>query len=61
MATREVGNKLGKQRQYRNRKGRDQYERNETESGSLASKRRRMNSDFVEKWDAAALKVHRVY
>ncbi|XP_078354423.1 rhotekin-like isoform X2 [Oculina patagonica] len=56
MATREVGNKLGKQRQYRNRKGRDQYERNETESGSLASKRRRMNSDFVEKWDAAALK-----
>ena len=55
MATREVSNKLGKQRQYR--KGRDQYERNETESGSSASKRRRMNSDFVEKWDAAALKV----
>lgn len=55
MATREVGNKLDKQRQYR--KGRDRYERNETEPGSSVSKRRRMNSEFVEKWDAAALKV----
>ncbi|XP_020608887.1 rhotekin-like isoform X2 [Orbicella faveolata] len=54
MATREVGNKLDKQRQYR--KGRDRYERNETEPGSSVSKRRRMNSEFVEKWDAAALK-----
>ena len=55
MATREVRNKLDKQRQYR--KARDRYERNETEPGSSVSKRRRMNSEFVEKWDAAALKV----
>ena len=54
MATREVSNKLGKQRQYR--KGRD-HECDETESGCFVSKRRRMNSDFVERWDAAALKV----
>ena len=57
MATREVRNKLDKQRQYRNGKSRDRYERNETELGSSVSKRRRMNSEFVEKWDAAALKV----
>ena len=55
MATRELRNKLDKQRQYR--KARDRYERNETELGSSVSKRRRMNSEFVEKWDAAALKV----
>ena len=55
MATREVRNKLDKQRQYR--KARDRHERNETEPGSSVSKRRRMNSEFVEKWDAAALKV----
>lgn len=55
MATREVGNKLDKQRQYR--KSRDRYERNEREHSSSMRKRRRMNSDFVEKWDAAALKV----
>ena len=55
MATREVRNKLDKQRQYR--KARDRCERNETEPGSSVSKRRRMNSEFVEKWDAAALKV----
>lgn len=55
MATREVGNKLGKQRQYR--KSRNRYERNDTEHGSSVKKRRKMDPDFVEKWDAAALKV----
>ena len=55
MATRELRNKLEKQRQYR--KARNRYERNEAELGSSVSKRRRMNSEFVEKWDAAALKV----
>lgn len=55
MATREVGNKLGKQRQYR--KARNRCERNETEYGSSVKKRRKMDPDFVEKWDAAALKV----
>ena len=55
MATREVGNKLGKQRQYR--KARNRCERNETEQGSSVKKRRKMDPDFVEKWDAAALKV----
>lgn len=55
MATREVRNKLDRQRQYR--KARDRSERNETELGSSQSKRRRMNSEFVEKWDAAVLKV----
>lgn len=52
MATRKVGNKLGKKRQYCK-----WCECNETEQGSSVKRRRKMDPDFVEKWDAAALKV----
>ena len=55
MATREVRNKLGKQRQYR--KARNRSECNETEQSSSMKKRMKMDPDYVEKWDAAALKV----
>lgn len=58
MATRDpqdVRNKLDEQRQYRKERGR--HGRDVREHCSSVRKRRRMNADFVEKWDAAALKV----
>ena len=55
MATREVGNNLGEQRQYR--KARNRSEGNDREQNFSVKKRRKMDPVFVEKWDAAALKV----
>lgn len=55
MATREIRNKLDEQRQYRKDRGR--HDRDAREHCSSVRKKRRMNPDFVEKWDAAALKV----
>ena len=55
MATREVGNNLREQRQYR--KARNRSEGNDREQNFSVKRRRKMDPVFVEKWDAAALKV----
>lgn len=55
MATREVRNNLREQRQYR--KARNRSEGNDREQNFSVKKRRKMDPVFVEKWDAAALKV----
>ena len=55
MATREVEINLGEQRQYR--KTRNRSEGNDREQNFSVKKRRKMDPVFVEKWDAAALKV----
>ena len=53
MATREVANKLGRPR--KSRKSRIRCD--ESEKCLSVKKRRKMDSDYVEKWDAAALRV----
>ena len=55
MATREVGNNLREQRQYR--KARNRSEGDDRGQNFSVKKRRKMDPVFVEKWDAAALKV----
>lgn len=55
MATRQVGNNLREQRQYR--KARNRSEGDDREQNFSVKKRRKMDPVFVEKWDAAALKV----
>lgn len=55
MATREVEINLGERRQYR--KTRNRSEGNDREQNFSVKKRRKMDPVFVEKWDAAALKV----
>lgn len=56
MATLQICNELRKTRQYR--KGSNEWSRNdESAAGAPVRKRRRMEPECVEKWDAAALKV----
>ena len=52
MATREVGNNLREQRQYR--KARNRSEGDDRGQNFSVKKRRKMDPVFVEKWDAAA-------
>ena len=56
MATLQIGNELRETRQYRDASA--EWNRNdESALGAPVRKRRRMEPECVEKWDAAALKV----